>query len=142
MKDHPSDKMVEDPSIQIRHQNHSTSMLKILSTLSSNCSACTSSNTSNDPILLISRSLGLVPLTDSVTRKFWTRLSFILHISPRLTFHDFRRSGTTWAFQHGVPLYQIMHHGTWKSNAIWSYIQNVPTVSSPVSQTFQQHLLL
>ena len=97
--------------------------------------------TSNDPVFRISRSHGLVPLTDSVARKCLTTLSSMLHLAPKLTFHDFRWSGATWAFQHGVPLQQIMHHGTWKSDAIWSYIQNVPTAYSFVSHTFQQHLL-
>ena len=91
----------------------------------------------NQPIFRIARRHGLVPLTDSVARKFLTRLSHILHLSPKLTFHDCRRSGATWAFHHGVPLHQIMHHGTWKSDAIWAYIQNVLTASSSVSQTFQ-----
>ena len=95
--------------------------------------------TSNDPVFRISRSHGLVPLAHSVARKFLTSLSSILHLTPKLTFHNFRRSGATWAFHHGVPLQQIMHHGAWKSDAIWSYIQNVP-ISSP-SHTFQQHLL-
>ena len=99
------------------------------------------SGTTNDPVFPISRSHGLVPLTDSVARKYLTSLSAMLHLAPKLTFHDFRQSGATWAFQHGVPLQQIMHHGTWKSDAIWSYIQNVPTASSSVSHTFQQHLL-
>ena len=101
----------------------------------------TQSGTTNDPVFRISRSHGLVPLTNSVARKYLTSLSAMLHLAPKLTFHDFRRSGATWAFQHGVPLQQIMHHGTWKSDAIWSYIQNVPTASSSVSHTFQHYLL-
>ena len=61
----------------------------------------------------------------------------MLHLAPKLTFHDLRASGATWAFQHGVPLQQIMHHGTWKSDAIWSYIQNVPTASTaPTSKVW------
>ena len=96
----------------------------------------------NQPVFRISRHHGLVPLTDSMARRFLTKLSYILQLSPKLTFHDFRRSGATWAFHHGVPLHQIMHHGTWKSDAIWTYIQNVPTASSSFSQTFQQHILL
>ena len=95
---------------------------------------------SNDLVFCISRPHALVLLTYSFARKFFNKLSDILRISPKLTFHDFRRSGATWAFHHGVPLQQIMHHGTWKSDAIWSYIQNVPTASSSVSQSFQQHL--
>ena len=63
------------------------------------------SGSSDQPVFWISRCHGLVPLNDFVTRKFLTRLLHILHFLPKLTFHDFRCSGSTWAFYHGDPLH-------------------------------------
>ena len=62
------------------------------------------------------------------------------HWDPSLTFHDFRRGGALWAFQNGVPLEHIMHHGTWKSDAIWTYLSSSFTAVSPVAFAFQQAL--
>ena len=95
---------------------------------------------SNSPLFVIPRSHGLVPLTDSVARRHLHAISQKLKISPPLKFHDFRRSGATWAFQNGVPLQDIMFHGTWKSDSVWKYIKSTPQLSSPVSSTFQQVL--
>ena len=81
------------------------------------------------------------PLTDSVACRHLHTISNVLDLSPHLTFHDFRRSGATWAFHHGVPLSQIMHHGTWCSDSVWKYINDTSTKPSAVSTTFQQHLL-
>ena len=53
----------------------------------------------------------------------------------------FRKAGTTWAFNHGIPLQDIMLHGTWSSRAVWKYINSTPAASSVVSTTFQSHLL-
>ena len=95
---------------------------------------------SNSPLFVIPRSHGLVPLTDSVARRHLHAISQKLKVSPPLKFHDFRRSGATWAFQNGVPLQDIMFHGTWKSDSVWKYIKSTPQLSSPVSSTFQQVL--
>ena len=97
---------------------------------------------SNVPLFRIPRSHGLVPLTDSVARRHLKAVSNILHLHTSLKFHDFRRAGATWAFIHGVPMKDIMLHGTWKSDAVWAYIQSIPVVQSPVSATFQHHLSL
>ena len=66
---------------------------------------------SNQPLFLVPRSHGSVPLTDSVARRHLHSISTTLNISPPLKFHDFRHSGATWAFHNGVPL----QDGTWKS---------------------------
>ena len=80
----------------------------------------------NSPLFLVCRQGLLVPLADSVARKHLKSISTMLNISPHLTFHSFRRSATTWAFQNGVPLQEIMKHGTWSSQAVWRYIKSVP----------------
>ena len=97
---------------------------------------------SNVPLFRIPRSHGLVPLTDYVARRHLKAVSNILHLHTSLKSHDFRRAGATWAFNHGVPMKDIMLHGTWKSDAVWAYIQSIPVVKSPVSATFQHHLSL
>ena len=95
---------------------------------------------SNDPLFQIPKNGGLVPLTDSATRKHLKKVSMVLQLAPPLTFHLFCRSGTTWAFQHGVPIQDIMSHGTWTSNCVWRYVSTLPQQLSPVASTFKQHL--
>ena len=96
----------------------------------------------NSPLFLVARQGLPVPLADSVARKHLKYISTTLNIFPHFTFHTFRRSATTWAFPNGVPLQEIMKHGTWSSQAVWRYIKSVPSSSSRVSRTFQHHLFL
>ena len=91
----------------------------------------------NDPLFTITKSNRLVPLTDSVGRKHLKNASIALNISPTLMFHAFRRAGASWAFSHEVNLEHIMRHGTWKSDAIWTYLSSSPSTLSHVSATFQ-----
>ena len=51
-------------------------------------------------------------------------------------FHTFRRSGATYAFNHNVPLQNIMAHGLWRSSAIWTYLQNASMAASIIPKTF------
>jgi integrase len=44
------------------------------------------------------------------------------NLHPQITFHALRRSSASLAFSNGVPLKHIQAHGTWASNAVWSYI--------------------
>ena len=94
----------------------------------------------NDPMFLIPRAKGLVPLTDSVARKHLKDVCIALGLQKPVTFHDFRWGGASWAFQNGVPLAQIMKHGTWKSDAVWSYLSSAPSLHSPVSLAFRSAL--
>ena len=94
----------------------------------------------NDPLFLVLKKKGLVPLTDSVARKHLKDVCRSLNLEKPVTFHDFRRGGASWAFQNGVPLEQIMKHGTWKSDAVWSYLSSAPTLHSPVSLAFRAAL--
>ena len=94
----------------------------------------------NDPLFQIFKSNTYVPLTDSVACKHLKKVATVLKVPSLLTFHLFRKSGTTCAFQHGVPLQQIMLHGTWTSDCIWRYVSTLPQHISPVAATFKQHL--
>ena len=51
-------------------------------------------------------------------------------------FRSFRRSGATLAFDHSVPLQNIMAHGLWRSPAVWTYLQNSTQASSLIPSTF------
>ena len=91
----------------------------------------------NNPLFVMPRAHKLVPLTDSVAQKHLEDISLHLGLSKMLTFHDFCHAGASWAFQNGVPLEHIMKHGTWRSDAIWTYLCSSPTLESPVSRAFK-----
>ena len=95
----------------------------------------------DEPLFGILRPSMMVPLTDSVARKHLNKLiSNKLGLQSPLTFHAFRRAGAMWTFQNGVPLEHIMKHGTWKSDAVWTYLSSTPLSTSPVSLAFQASL--
>ena len=94
----------------------------------------------NDPLFMIQSANQTIPLTDSRACKHLKDISIMFHIYPTLTFHMFRKGGTTWAFQHSVPIQHIILHGSWSSNAVWRYINSQATSSSVVSQTFSSYL--
>jgi len=54
-----------------------------------------------------------------------------------ITFHAFRRSGATLAFNNGVTLQNIQVHGGWRSNAIWLYLNQTHKAAGIVARTFQ-----
>ena len=59
-----------------------------------------------------------------------------INLNPKhYGFHTFRRSGATLAFELGVPLQNIQQHGTWLSDAVWSYIKPIPN-HTPVTNAF------
>ena len=51
-------------------------------------------------------------------------------------FHTFQKSGATFAFDHNIPLQNIMAHGLWRSSAVWTYLQNSHHSSSIISANF------
>ena len=60
--------------------------------------------------------------------------------SDFITFHSFRRSGATFAFNHNVPLQDIQRHGTWVSECIWHYVTDSTDAGSQVASTFARLL--
>ena len=52
------------------------------------------------------------------------------------TFHTFRRSGATLAHNLDIPIENIKRHGTWRSDAVQSYIIDDPERASAVSASF------
>ena len=92
----------------------------------------------DDPLFSICRQGRWLPLTDSIVRKHLKCVSCILswqHL--HITFHTFRRSGASWAFQHGVPMDAIKEQAIWKSDCVWRYIHaHTKTVSDTLLQAF------
>ena len=96
----------------------------------------------NDPLFAIFKANKWSPLTDSTVRKHLKRVLLLLQLQHHnFTFHNFRRSGATWAFEHGVPIEVIKQQGTWSSDCVWRYIQKSNSSTSPLTQAFQLHLL-
>ena len=79
----------------------------------------------NSPLFCLPSSNNVISLSDSTARKHLKKISFLLGVSLPLTLYSFRRSGTTWAFANGVPLQEIMQHGTWSFDAVWRYINSL-----------------
>ena len=52
------------------------------------------------------------------------------------SFHTFRRSGATLAFDNNVALQNIQAHGLWRSTAVWTYLQNASVAPSIIPNTF------
>ena len=96
----------------------------------------------DDPLFSICRQGQWLPLTDSIVRKHLKWVTCILswqHL--HITFHTFRRSGASWAFQHGVPMDAIKQQGTWKSDCVWRYIHTHNNkLSDPLMRAFRLHL--
>ena len=63
-------------------------------------------------------------LTDSRIRKCLSILNTKLGFpAGHFTFHSFRRSGATLAYNAHIPLQHIKQQGTWVSDCVWLYIQ-------------------
>ena len=95
----------------------------------------------NKPLFLIKYKQKWVSLTDSRLR--WALASILLSLqlqNSKITFHSFRRSGTTLAFNSSVPLQDIQSHGTWSSDCVWTYITQDHNATDRVASTFQSLL--
>ena len=93
----------------------------------------------NDPLFQYKYSVSWKVLIDSKIRKTLSLINTKLHLSPHFfTFHAFRHSGASLAFNANVPLQEIKVQGTWTSDCVWRYIHNDPTRSSEVAIAFQK----
>ena len=90
--------------------------------------------TENDPLFSIPRQGQYLPLTDSIVRKHLKRvLTALGWDQKKYTFHTFRRSGASWAYNHGVPVQAIKDQGTWSSDCVYRYISSDTQFSSSPS---------
>ena len=85
----------------------------------------------NDPLFQILTGSGFQLVTESRLRKVLSKLNVKLGLDPHhITFHTFRRSGATCAYNAHVPLQSIKSHGSWASECVWTYIQQNEARSS------------
>ena len=93
------------------------------------------------PLLQYRIGITYQPLLDTRVRKHFKNVLSLLQVQDsNLTFHSFRRSGATFAFNHNVALQNIQQHGTWTSDCVWRYISDSISASSQVSDTFRSVL--
>ena len=77
-----------------------------------------------------------VPLTDSRMRKHFTNILNRLNLANSgITFHHFRKSGATLAFNANASLQSIKAQGTWSSDTVWQYILQNQDASAEVANT-------
>ena len=95
----------------------------------------------NSPLFQIKTNGKWVPLTDSKARYHFRQVLKKLGLNPnRFSFHSFRRSGASFAFNHHVSLQDIKSHGTWTSDSVWRYLVEDPSAVSSVALAFQSNL--
>ena len=95
----------------------------------------------NSPLFAIPQTTRVIPLIQSKIRKQLATIVVSLGLEPSThTFHCFRRSGASLAFNSNDSLQAIKHHGTWSSDAVWSYIVSNPLQQGSVVLSFKQLL--
>jgi integrase len=93
----------------------------------------------DDPLLSYRVQGKLIFVTQAELRRVLKQSLIPLNLSSGYTFHAFRRSGASLAFSAGVPFQAIQAHGTWTSEALWSYIHcdsKDPAVPALFAQVF------
>ena len=64
------------------------------------------------------------PLIESCTRKVLSKINVSMgYDRNHFTFHSFRRSGASLAYNSYMPIRNIKHHSSWMSDCVWTYIQ-------------------
>ena len=95
----------------------------------------------NSPLFQVKCYGSWVPLSDTRLRKTLSKILKFLNLHLKnITFHSFRRSGATLAFNSNIPLQHIQSHGTWTSDAVWHYIAQDHNASDMVATAFQRQL--
>ena len=98
--------------------------------------AVSSNSGSNVPLFNIKG----VPVTQAQVRTHLAKILRILGLDPpSYTFHTFRQSGATLAYNLDVNVQKIKRHGTWSSDTVQTYIINDPANASGVASAFQKH---
>ena len=52
------------------------------------------------------------------------------------TFHSFWRSEATLAYNVHVPIQSIKRHGSWTSDCVWTFIQEINNFSADIASWF------
>jgi integrase len=90
-----------------------------------------------DPFLSYRSAWQLFIITQSDLRRALKKLISSLGLHPSLSFHAFHRSGASLAYASGVSFDAIQAHGTWTSDALWSYI-DADAKDSPIPHVFSR----
>ena len=97
----------------------------------------------NSPLFQYKTHTKWLPMTDNQVRRHFQNVLQRLQLqNTNLTFHAFRRSGASFAFNSNVSLQDIQSHGTWMSECVWKYITVDHNASDQVAKNFQHHLYL
>ena len=98
-------------------------------------------NGRNSPLFQVKSNGQWQVLTNSEVRYHFLLILKKLGLSGKgYSFHSFRRSGASYAFNYHVSLQDIQSHGTWTSDSVWRYLIQDQNSPSQVSLTFQQNL--
>ena len=80
--------------------------------------------TKDTPLFLIHSKAGIQTTGASKVRSFLKLVITNLGLNPgQYTFHMFRGSGASLAFDNNVQFENIKQHGNWQSEAIWHYLK-------------------
>ena len=94
---------------------------------------------SQAPLFQICTAAGWQVLTDSRIRKVLANINQHMQLPSNFyTFHAFRRSGASLAYDNYVK--EIKEHGTWASDCVWRYIRPQATAGQEVSKKFRKYL--
>ena len=95
----------------------------------------------NAPLFQVEYNQEWVPLTDTRVKRHFTQILSRLNLAGAgYTFHTFRRSGATFAFNNNVALQNIQKHGTWTSDCVWRYITDSVNAGEQVANMFRDKL--
>ena len=95
----------------------------------------------NFPLFQVKVHQTWLPLTDTKVRRHFLLLLTKLKLhNSGYTFHTFRPSGATFAFNNNVDLQNIQKHGTWTSDCVWRYITDTVDAGQQVANMFKQKL--
>ena len=75
----------------------------------------------HDPLFQVWSPQGHYLVTESKLRKTLSKLNAMIGLPPHhFSFHTFRRSGASCAYNAHVPVQNIKTHGSWASNCVWT----------------------
>ena len=91
----------------------------------------------NQPLFQIYGAGNWRVIIDSRIRKVLSKLNVKLGFDPHhFSFHTFRRSGASLAYNSHIPIQKIKHHGSWTSDCVWKYIQADQNFSQDIASSF------
>ena len=91
----------------------------------------------NEPLFQVKVSDKWQVLTDTRIRNCLSKINKKMGNTPNyFTFHSFRRSGATLAYNSHIPLQSIKSHGSWASDCVWAYIQKDHKSGEDIASSF------